>query len=323
MTIRLGALLLPEHAGGRATALWRRVEDLGLAHAWTLDHLSWRTLAGRPWFDAMTTLAAAAATTSRIELGTLVTSPSFRHPVTTATQAMTIDQQSGGRFVLGVGAGAAGPDATALGGAPLSPGQRAGRFAEFVTLLDRLLRDPVTSFAGDWFTAHEVRMTPGCVRAPRLPLAIAAAGPRGMRLAARFADTWVTIGDAATPGEQDEAAAFGTLRAQLARLTEICEQLGRPPAGLRKLVNLSRVAADPYASPERLADLVGRCGELGFTDVVLAYPRPDGVFAGDERAFERAVTSVRTGVRTGARTGAVVGPVVGSTVGSAGDEGRD
>jgi alkanesulfonate monooxygenase SsuD/methylene tetrahydromethanopterin reductase-like flavin-dependent oxidoreductase (luciferase family) len=319
MTIRLGALLLPEHAGGRATAVWRRAEDLGLAHAWTLDHLSWRTLAGRPWFDAMTTLAAAAATTSRIELGTLVTSPSFRHPVTTATQAMTIDQLSGGRFVLGVGAGAAGPDATALGGGPLSPGQRAGRFAEFVTLLDRLLRDPVTTFDGDWFTAHEVRMEPGCVRLPRLPFAVAAAGPRGMRLAARFAGMWVTIGDAAAPGEQDEAAAFGTLRVQVARLTEICEQAGRPPAGLRKLVNLSRVAAAPYASPERLADLVGRCGELGFTDVVLAYPRPHGVFAGDERAFERAVTSVHTGVPAGARTGATVG----SMIGTAGDGGSD
>lgn len=319
MTVNLGALLLPEHPGGGATAPWRRAEELGLAHAWTLDHLSWRTLAGKPWLDAMTTLAAAAATTSRIELGTLVTSPSFRHPVTTATQAMTIDQLSGGRFVLGVGAGAAGPDATALGGAPLSPGQRASRFAEFVTLVDKLLRDPVTTFDGDWFTAREVHLVPGCVRLPRLPLAVAAAGPRGMRLAARYADTWVTIGDTAAPGGQDEAAAFATLRAQVRRVTEICEQVGRRPAGLRKLVNLSRVAVDPYASPERLADLVGRCGELGFTDVVLAWPRAHGVFAGDERAFEAAVTRVRTGARTSARTGAVVG----SMAGPAGDGGRD
>jgi alkanesulfonate monooxygenase SsuD/methylene tetrahydromethanopterin reductase-like flavin-dependent oxidoreductase (luciferase family) len=263
----------------------------------------------------MTTLAAAAATTSRIGLGTLVTSPSFRHPVPTATQAMTIDQLSGGRFVLGVGAGAAGPDATALGGGPLSPGQRAGRFAEFVTLLDRLLTEPVPTFAGDWFAARDVHLVPGCVRRPRLPFAVAAAGPRGMRLAARFADTWVTIGDPGAPGEQDEAAAFGTLRTQLARLAESCEQIGRPPESLRRLVNLSRVAAGPYASPERLADLVGRCGELGFTDVVLAYPRPHGVFAGDERAFERAVTSLRTGERTGA--------MVGSVVRGAGDGGSD
>jgi hypothetical protein len=92
-------------------------------------------------------------------------------------------------------------------------------------------------------------------------------------------------------------------------------------------VNLSRVAVDPYASPERLADLVGRCGELGFTDVVLAWPRADGVFAGDERAFEAAVTAVVsaavTSVCGGARTGARTGAAVGSVAGPAGDGGRD
>ncbi|MGW5052688.1 LLM class flavin-dependent oxidoreductase [Actinokineospora sp. NPDC004072] len=288
MTPRVGALVLPEHAG---TDVWRRVEDLGLHHAWTLDHLSWRTTAGRPWFDAMTTLAAAAAVTSRIELGTLVTTPNFRHPVVTARQAMSLDQLSGGRFVLGIGAGAAGQDGTALGGPPLAPGQRAARFEEFAVLLDRLLWARRTTFTGEWFTAREVWMVPGCVRGPRL--AVAAAGPRGMRLATTLAETWVTIGDPAHPGAQDEAAAFATLRRQVDRLADICLRHGRRPETLRKLVNLSRVAPDPYASPDRLAELVGRCADLGFTEVVLAYPRPHGVFAGDPAAFDRALSNLR------------------------------
>ncbi len=290
--VRLGALVLPEHQGTAATEVWRRVEEMGFAHAWTLDHLSWRTLTGGPWFDAMTTLAAAAVATSRVGLGTLVATPNFRHPVVTAKQAMTVDHLSAGRFVLGVGAGADGPDSTALGGAALSPGARAKRFAEFVTLLDRLLGHEVTTFDGESFTAKEVWMTPGSVRGPRMPIAVAAAGPRGMRLAAEFGQMWVTIGDTTAPGEQSEDVAFAT-RARLGdTLAEAWARAGRPWSSLRRLVNLSRVVADPYASPERLRDLIGRCAGTGFTDVVLAYPRAQGVFAGDPHAFELAVTGV-------------------------------
>ena len=291
--MRLGALVLPESAGAEATARWRRMEQLGFAHGWTLDHLSWRTLRGKPWFDAMTTLATVAAATSTLRLGTLVASPNFRHPVLTASQAMALDHASGGRFVLGIGAGAAGQDSTVLGGAPLSARHRADRFTEFVTLVDRALRERCCTFAGDWYAAHDVCLAPGCVQRPRLPFALAASGARGMRLAAEFADTWVTIGDAGAPGGQPESAAFATLRRQSERLDEICAEAGRDPESLGRLVNLSRVTENPYASPDRLADLLGRCAGLGFTDVVLAWPRADGVFHGDERAFERALTAVR------------------------------
>ncbi|MEV7012366.1 LLM class flavin-dependent oxidoreductase [Streptosporangium sp. NPDC051022] len=297
--VRLGVLVLPEHPGPEGVRPWRVAEELGFDHAWTLDHLSWRTLRERPWFDAMTTLTAAACHTGRIALGTLVASPNFRHPVVTAKEAMTLDHVSGGRFVLGVGAGAPGPDGAALGGPEPAAAGRATRFEEFVTLVDRLLRQPVTTFSGRFYTAEDIRMIPGCVRRPRLPLAVAATGARGMRLAAGLGDMWVTIGDAGVPGGQSEAEAFATLRGQLDRLTRACRSAGRPPGDVRRLVNLSRVVAEPYGSPERLADLVGRCAELGFTDVVLAYPREEGVFAGDMRAFEEAVTRV-TGV-TGQR----------------------
>jgi alkanesulfonate monooxygenase SsuD/methylene tetrahydromethanopterin reductase-like flavin-dependent oxidoreductase (luciferase family) len=290
--MRLGALVLPESAGPSVAERWRRVERLGFDHGWTLDHLSWRTLRGKPWFDAMTTLATAAAATSTLRLGTLVTSPNFRHPVLTAAQAMALDHASGGRFVLGVGAGAACADQTALGAAPLSPAQRVARLAEFVAVVDRVLRERPATLTGEWYSARDVWLEPGCVQRPRLPLAVAAAGPKGMRIAAEFADTWVTIGPADDPGSRSESAAFEVLRRQSARLDEVCAQVGRS-AGPRRLVNLSRVADDPYDSPLRLVDLLGRCGELGFTDVVLAWPRREGVFRGDEGALERAVEAAR------------------------------
>jgi alkanesulfonate monooxygenase SsuD/methylene tetrahydromethanopterin reductase-like flavin-dependent oxidoreductase (luciferase family) len=288
---RLGVLILPEHPGPDGTEVWRRVEQLGARHAWTYDHLCWRPASGGPWFDALTTLAGAACVTRRIALGTLVASPSFRHPLTTASQVMTLDHLSGGRFILGVGSGAPGPDTGALGEPAGSAADRAERLAEFVALADEALRGRMVDFHGRHFTAAGVRLAPGCVQRPRVPFAVAAAGPRGMRLAARYGQYWVTIGRPRDAGGQPEAAAFGTLRAQLGRLAVACQDVGRDPADLRKLVQLSRIVTDPYASPERLRDLMGRCADLGFTDVVLAYPRPAGVFAGDLASFERAVTA--------------------------------
>lgn len=287
-SIRLGALVLPEHQGPESLAIWRHVEELGFDHAWTFDHLSWRTLRDQPWFDGLTTLAAAACVTERIGLGTLVTSPNFRHPVTLAKQVMTLDHLSGGRFLLGVGAGAPGPDATVLGGPEPAPVERAARFEEFVTLCDQLLRRPVTTFRGRFYNAVQARMVPGCLQRPRVPLAVAAAGPRGMRLAVDHADIWVSYGPPGDPGAHSEQEAFAAARAQLRRLTEICEQAGRDIRTLRRLLHVSRLVPGLCRSAERIVDVVGRCHESGFTDVVIAYPRRDGVLAGDPAAFEHA-----------------------------------
>lgn len=295
---RLGVVILPEYRGAEALRIWRHVEELGVHHGWTFDHLSWRSLRDRPWFDAPTTLAAVAVATDRMVIGTLVTSPNFRHPVTTAKQAMTLDHLSGGRFTLGIGAGATGADTTALGGRELAPDERADRFAEFVTMLDVLLRQPETTFRGRFYQAVDVPVVPGCVQTPRVPFAVAAAGDRGMRLAARHAQTWVTIGRTAVPGEPDETRAFRRLRGQVHRLATACEQVGRNAGDIGRLVNISRITPDPYASPGRLTDLVGRCAELGFTDVVLNFPRKEGVFAGDRDGFDRAVGAVLQDLRS-------------------------
>lgn len=287
--MRMGVIILPEHPWPDAGDIWRHVEDLGFPHAWTYDHLSWRTLRDGPWYDSMTTLSAAAAVTRRIRLGTLVMSPDFRHPVTAAKQVMTLDAVSGGRFLLGLGAGAGGPDATATGGTDIARTVRTARFEEFVELTDALLSSPVTTWRGRHFAACDARMVPGCVQRPRVPFVIAAAGPRGMRLAARYGQAWATIG-LPTPGEHDERAQFDALRAQVATLERACLDVGRDPAELQRVVHLSRIAATPYASRERFADLVGRCADLGFTDAIVGYPRSEGVFAGNRTAFEKVLS---------------------------------
>ena len=86
-----------------------------------------------------------------------------------------------------------------LGGETLPPRQRVDRFAEFIELLDLILREDGTTWRGDWFAAVDARSNPGCVQQPRVPFVVAANGPRSMRLVARFGQGWVTTG----PGDDD------------------------------------------------------------------------------------------------------------------------
>ena len=177
---RVGVALLPE-INPATDDRWAKVQDYGFAHAWSLDHLVWRSQADSPWHATIPTLAAAAMTTTTIPLGTFVSSPNFRHPVTFAKEAMTLDVMSGGRLRLAVGAGGPGYDAAILGGPELTRRERADRFEQFVDLLDTLLRQPRTTKHGPWFSAVEARTIPGPVQQPRPPLYVAANGPRGMR----------------------------------------------------------------------------------------------------------------------------------------------
>jgi alkanesulfonate monooxygenase SsuD/methylene tetrahydromethanopterin reductase-like flavin-dependent oxidoreductase (luciferase family) len=146
--MRYGVLLLPTDPWQEAVARVRHLEEIGYPTLWTYDHLSWRRYRAKPWFAAIPWLTGVAAATSRIRLGTMVASPNFRHPVTLAKEAMTLDHVSAGRFTLGLGAGGTGFDATVFGDEPLSPGARAARLAEFVEVLDALLRQPSTSHRG-------------------------------------------------------------------------------------------------------------------------------------------------------------------------------
>jgi alkanesulfonate monooxygenase SsuD/methylene tetrahydromethanopterin reductase-like flavin-dependent oxidoreductase (luciferase family) len=100
-----GVLILPEFPWTTAQSVWRRAEALGFEHAWIYDHLAWRSFRDSTWFAAIPTLTAAAMATKRIRLGTLVASPNFRHPVPFAKELVTLDDISGGRLTLGLGAG--------------------------------------------------------------------------------------------------------------------------------------------------------------------------------------------------------------------------
>ncbi|MER5221968.1 LLM class flavin-dependent oxidoreductase, partial [Streptomyces flaveus] len=79
--MRVGMTVLPEYSGESARKIWASVEEYGFDHGWTFDHLGWDGLLDGPWYGTVPTLTLAALVTSRLEIGTLVASPNFRHPV--------------------------------------------------------------------------------------------------------------------------------------------------------------------------------------------------------------------------------------------------
>ncbi|MFE1769939.1 LLM class flavin-dependent oxidoreductase [Streptomyces sp. NPDC059008] len=290
--MRLSTVILPVRRwseGGREE--WQRAEELGFHAAYTYDHLSWRTFRDQTWFGALPTLTAAAAATSRMRLGTLVTSPNFRHPVTLAKELISLDDISDGRITLGIGAGGNGFDATALGQEAWSPRERADRFAEFVLLLDRLLTEDAVSYEGTHYSADEARNIPGCVQRPRLPFAVAATGPRGLKLAAQYGQAWVTTGDPKVSnggGTSDES--LQAVRGQVERLAKACAEGGRDAGELQKIMLSGFTPDRPLDSVDAFVDFAGRHAELGFDELVIHWPIADSLFAADTAVFERIAT---------------------------------
>ncbi|MFI8963210.1 LLM class flavin-dependent oxidoreductase [Streptomyces sp. NPDC053493] len=293
MTLRLSTVILPVHRwheGGRAA--WQRAEELGFHAGYTYDHLSWRSFRERTWFGALPTLTAAATATERLRLGTLVTSPNFRHPVTLAKELLSLDDISGGRVTLGIGAGGNGFDATALGQEAWTPRERADRFAEFVPLLDRLLTEQSVTQHGDFYTADDVRTIPGCVQRPRLPFAVAATGPRGLKLAARHGQAWVTTGDPKLYEEGTPEQSLAAIRGQIEKLGKACAEIGRDATELDKilLAGFTPERNTVLDSHDAFVDFAGRHQELGVTEIVIHWPIPDSVFAADQAVFEKIAT---------------------------------
>ena len=244
------------------------VEQLGYDGVYVWDHLVHRTQRlDDPLFDGMTALAAAASFTSRIRIGTMVAAPIFRHPAVLANQAMTIDQISGGRLELGIGAGGAVLDHAVLGITMWSTAERVERFRETVALVDAVLRGH-TTFAGLHYATDGMSIAPGPVQQPRPPLTIAAHGPRTLRIAAQYADVWNHITTRGVPSDQALRDA-----AELTRLLDrYANEAGRDPSEIRRSVLIGSDDWPVLQRVETFQDAVLRYREVGITDVILLHP---------------------------------------------------
>jgi len=291
--MRIGIVILPDQRWPVAADRWRRAEEYGFDHAWTYDHLGWRDLADGPWFDAVPTLTAAATVTSRIRLGIYVASPNFRHPVHFAREVTALDDISGGRVLLGLGAGGTGFDSAVLGEPELTPGRRVDRFAEFLDLLATILANPATTWNGEWYRAVDARSIPGPLQEPRPPFIVAANGPRTLRLAAKHGDGWVTTGR-----QSDDVDSWWRAIAEIKdRFEETMTAAGRDPAAIPRYLNLDSSPVYSMTSVDAFTDAVGRAASLGFTDAITHWPRTTSWYAGDEKVLE-TVAGLLPGLRS-------------------------
>lgn len=295
--IRVGVTILPDRPWAQAERDWRLAEDLGFDHAWTYDHLTWEPMRGSPWFAAVPTLVAAAMSTTRIGLGTLVSTPNNHHPAQLIREVLALHDISAGRFLLGVGAG--GRLDAELTQPGIRLGERTRRFGEFVDFLDRLLREDPVTFAGEWYASAGAGSLPGPVNAGRLPgdvpagggpgvpLIVAANGPRATRLAVERGDGWLTYA-----GQADDGPAWWRLVADVvARTEEQIERQGRTRP-LARYLSLDSCPDYAFAGVDAFEDALGRAAGLGFTDVICAWPRPTEPYSGDE-AVVRAIAARR------------------------------
>ena len=247
----------------------RYYEALGFDSLWDCDHFNRPSDPSVPYLEGWTLLAALAAGTTRIRVGVLVSSNTFRHPALLAQQAITVDHISQGRLELGLGAGWFKDEHEQFGIPFEDPPVRVDRFREAIEVVDSLLRGPVTTYNGRYYQLRDARLRPRPVQTPRPPLTLGAHRPRMLRTCARFADRWNSYGTV------EEMADRSRL------LDEACSEIGRDPATIirslygwaSRLVSLG--LPDPWSSLDAFSEVVGRYAEVGVNEFLLDEPRPE------------------------------------------------
>ncbi|HEX3326793.1 MAG TPA: LLM class flavin-dependent oxidoreductase [Actinomycetota bacterium] len=261
-----------------ALAFARHAEAIGLDSIWPCDHFLSEAPGGpvEGILEGWTVLSALAAVTDRVELGQMVMCVSYREPGLLAKMASTAQAVSGGRVVLGVGAGWYDREYQAFG-YPID--HRVDRFEEALQIIVPLVRGDSVSFDGRYYTTRDAALLPP--PAPSIPVLVAAKGSRMLRLTARYADAWNT-------------AWFGTPTDELMRrvgdLDSALQAEGRDPHSLRRTVGMTvrdpdqTTEEDPNTfggSVDELAGTIDAYEKIGFDDIIA------GVEPMTERSLDR------------------------------------
>lgn len=288
--IRLGVVITPTRPWSELAQDFAWAEEVGYDGAYTYDHLTHPTAAGGWLADGFSVLTAAAATTSRIGLGTLVASATLHSPVALARLAASVDDISGGRFVLGLGAGSA-RCANADRGEVPTPAEMHRRLVDVVAGYAAVF-DGATAWSGEERSFGGLETTATPLGGARPTLMMAAHGPRSIALAVAHADTWNTYGGPAgvsLPAEEF----WSVLAAQVARVDAACAAAGRDPATLGRSLLLGYGAVRPTDSVAAYVDAAERAVELGFDELVVYGPgTPGEAFGSDPAVHAEAIARI-------------------------------
>ena len=257
--MKIGVILPAAEGDGQGqTPSWPAIRSFALAadaqgldSVWMFDHFFHKPPNGpiEGQHEAWSVVSAIAAVTERVEIGTLVLCSSFRSPAVVAKMAATVDEVSGGRLILGLGAGWHDPEYEAFG---YPRDHRVDRFDEALQIIVPLLRGETVTFKGRYQVARDAVLAPAPSR--RIPVLVAAFGTRMLQLTARYADAWNT----AWYGAPDDQ-----LRERLATFVATIAAEGRDPATVTLTVGM--VVHDPaYDVP----DDVDEDGDTSFSGSV-------------------------------------------------------
>ena len=265
-------------------AIARNARDAGIDSLWFADHFSFPSDTGpRGSWDVFTLMAAIAASVPDVTVGPMVACTGYRNPGVIAKSAEMIQDISGGRFILGLGAGWQ-KDEYDQFGLPFEP--RVTRFEEALTIIHGLLKDGKIDFQGTYSQANSAVNLPRAASGPETPILVGSTGDRMLGLLAKYGDAWNTGWGADTEG----------LKAKAAKLDAACNAIGRDPHSVVRTVTIA-VAADGFAGDPKSV-LQGSTAEkvaflkeiegLGFSHLIV---RLDPLSAGTIAAFAPVIAA--------------------------------
>ena len=264
--LRFGVQPRPEHTSyADLLTVWQEADGLGFDSAFVFDHFM--PIDGRPagpCFEGWTLLAALVAKTERIRAGVLVTGNTYRYPAVLAKMAATVDHASGGRLILGMGAGWFDAEHEAYGIPFYTAGERARRLVEAVEVVKSLFTRDRTTFLGKYYTLKDAPFEPKAVQKPHPPILIGGMGAKVIQpLAARQADIWHFFPKGLDPQETKQMGEhFDTL----------CRKAGRDPSLVERAVTLDPELAN--APPKEVRARVRALADVGIRHFFVSLSAP-------------------------------------------------
>jgi len=265
----------PSQSFADVIALAKHVERTGWDGIWYADHFMPNAPdTSAPWPEAWMTLAAIGAQVPRVRIGTLVVGNTYRHPTVLAKMAATLDHITGGRVVLGLGAGWQENEHKQYGIPFYTTGERLGRLDEACQVIKSLFSEPKSNFNGKYYQLTDASLEPKPVQKP-MPLLIGGGGEkRTLKITAQYADEWNVWGT------------VDTLKAKMAILDGHCKTVGRNPKAIqRSAVALLFMSDDatylkrmrdskiPQAAnigtPEEIRDIVAQYQAIGVDELIV------------------------------------------------------